>query len=260
MSRPAGARSVSRESAAGVATLTLHREHKRNALNKALVGELRAALAEADGDGSVRVIAIQGAGTDFCAGADLEEVAASQARGLEAGLTDAQHLGALFREIRQAARPVVAIVHGRALGGGCGLATACDLVLACETATFGYPEVHLGFVPALVMAMLRRKVGESAAFELAVRGHRIDAAEAASIGLVTRVIPEEGFRPAVNRYLQDLARRPPGAVALTKRLFHGIEGANFADAIAQGAEVNAAARLSDECRDGVRRFLSKRGD
>lgn len=260
MSRSGGAQTVSRASVAGVATLTLQRSHKRNALNAALVGELRAALAEADGDGSVGVIAIQGAGTDFCAGADLEEIAASQTRGLDAGLTDARHLGALFREIRRASRPVVAIVQGRALGGGCGLATACDLVLASETATFGYPEVHLGFVPALVMAMLRRKVGESAAFELAARGHRIGAAEAASIGLVTRVLPEEGFRPAVDRYLRDLARRPPGAVALTKRLFYDIEGADFPDAIARGAEVNAAARLSDECRDGVRRFLRRKGD
>lgn len=259
MSRSARAQSVSRESAAGVATLTLQRSHKRNALSAALVGELRAALAEADGDGSVRVIAIRGAGTDFCAGADLDEIAASQDRGLEAGLADAQHLGALFREIRQASRPVVAIVHGRALGGGCGLATACDLVLASEKASFGYPEVHLGFVPALVMAMLRRKVGEVAAFELAVRGHRIDAAEAASIGLVTRVLSDEGFEPAVDRYLRDLARRPPGAIAITKRLFHDVEGANFAEAVARGAEVNAAARLSDECRDGVRRFLRKRG-
>ncbi len=260
MSRSAGARAVSRASAAGVATLTLQRSHKRNALNAALVAELRAALAEADADGSVRVIAIQGAGKDFCAGADLEEIAASQKRGLEAGLTDARQLGALFREMRQASRPVVAIVRGRALGGGCGLATACDLVLAGETAVFGYPEVHLGFVPALVMAMLRRKVGESAAFELAVSGRRIDAAEAASLGLVTRVFPDEGFQPAVDRYLSDLARRPPGAVALTKRLFYDIEGADFADAIARGAEVNAAARLSDECRDGVRRFLRKKGD
>ena len=251
--------SVSRQFAAGVAILTLQREHKRNALNAALVGELREALAAVDGDESVRVIAIRGAGRDFCAGADLEEIAASQAGGLEAARTDAQHLGALFREMRQASRPVVAVVRGRALGGGCGLATACDLVLASETAAFGYPEVHLGFVPALVMAMLRRKVGESAAFELAVRGHRIDAAEAASIGLVTRVFPEAEFQTAVDDYLRDLTSRPPGAVSLTKRLFYGIEGAGFGDAIARGAEVNAAARLTDECREGVRRFLRKKG-
>ena len=259
MSRSAAAPSVSRESAAGVATLTLQREHKRNALNASLVSELREALADADGDASIRVIAIRGAGRDFCAGADLEEIAASQAGGLEAALTDARHLGALFREMRQAAKPVAAVVRGRALGGGCGLASACDLILACETAEFGYPEVHLGFVPALVMAMLRRKVGESAAFELAVRGHRIDAAEAVSIGLVTRVFPVAEFQMSANGYLRDLARRAPGAVSLTKRLFYGIEGDGFVDAIARGAEVNAAARLSDECREGVRRFLRKKG-
>lgn len=257
MTMASGAGGVLCASAGGVATITLDRASTRNALNSALVGELHAALARADGDDSVRVIAIRGAGRDFCAGADLREIAASQEQGSDAGLADARHLGGLFQRVRRASKPVVAVVHGRALGGGCGLATACDVVLASETATFGYPEVHLGFVPALVLAMLRRKVGEAAAFELVVRGHRIDALEAVSIGLATRVIPDAAFGPAVEDYLRDLACRPSGAVALTKRHFHGIEGDTFDDAIARGAEVNAAARLTDECRDGVRRFLRK---
>lgn len=257
MTPTSGAGAVLRESAEGVATLTLDRAPRRNALTSSLVGKLRAALAEADGDHSVRVIAIRGAGKDFCAGADVEEIAASQEQGPEVGLADAQHLGGLFQRIRHASKPVVAVVHGRALGGGCGLATACDVVLASEAATFGYPEVHLGFVPALVLAMLKKKVGEAAAFELVVRGHRIDAQEAVSIGLATRVIPDAAFGPTVENYLRDLASRPPGAVALTKRHFHAIEGDTFDDAIARGAEVNAVARLTDECRDGVRRFLRK---
>lgn len=257
MTSIAGAGAVLRESAEGVATLTLDRAHRRNALTSTLVGGLLTALVEADGNNAVRVIAIRGAGKDFCAGADLEEIAASQEQGPDVGLADARHLGGLFRSIRHASKPVVAVVHGRALGGGCGLATACDVVLASDTATFGYPEVHLGFVPALVLAMLRGKVGEAAAFELVVRGHRIDAREAVSIGLATRVIPDAAFGPTVEDYLRDLASRPPGAVALTKRHFRAIEGDSFDDAIARGAELNAAARLTDECRDGVRRFLRK---
>ena len=161
--------------------------------------------------------------------------------------------------IRGIERPVVAIVQGRALGGGCGLATACDIVLAHENAVFGYPEVHLGFVPALVMAPLRRKVREAAAFELVARGHRIGAAEAADLGLATRVLPEEVFDSAAAEYLRELASRPATAVALAKRLFHGLEGVAFEDAIARGAEVNAMARLTEECREGVKRFLNRRG-
>lgn len=259
MTLTSGAGAVLRESAGGIATLTLDRAHRRNALTSTLVGGLLSALVEADGNDAVRVIAIRGTGKDFCAGADLEEIAVSQEQGPDVGLADARHLGGLFGRIRHASKPVVAVVHGRALGGGCGLATACDVVLASETATFGYPEVHLGFVPALVLAMLTRKVGEAAAFELVVRGHRIGAREAVSIGLATRVIPDAAFGPTVESYLRDLASRPPGAVALTKRHFRAIEDDSFDDAIARGAEVNARARLTDECREGVRRFLGKSG-
>ena len=247
------------EAGAGVATLTLNRPHKRNALSSAMVAAFSRRLAQVGDDPEVRVIALRGAGGDFCAGADLTEIAASQREGAEAGLADARRLGEVFIGIRRIEKPVVAVVRGRALGGGCGLATACDIVLAHPDATFAYPEVHLGFVPALVMAVLRRKAGEAAAFELVIRGHRLGAAEAAAMGLVTRVIPGEDFDSAARAYLRDLATRPPDAIALTKRLFHGLDGAAFEDAVARGAEVNAVARFTRECRDGVRGFLRGRG-
>ena len=248
------------EAAAGVVTLTLSRPHKRNALSSAMVEELSRLLTLVGDDPCVRVVALRGAGPDFCAGADLAEIAASQDQGPDVGLADARRLGEVFVKIRRLAQPVVGVVTGRALGGGCGLATACDIVLAHEDATFGYPEVHLGFVPALVMVVLKRKAGEAAAFEMVVRGERIDAAEAAFRGLVTRVLPDESFEPGVHAYLAEFATRPPVAVALTKRLFHGLDGAAFEDAIARGCEVNAIARLTEECREGVRRFLDKRRD
>ena len=245
---------------AGVAALTLNRPHKRNALSSGLVAALSRGLVRADEDPGARVVALKGAGPDFCAGADLSEIAASQQEGPEAGLADARSLGEVFVQIRRMDKPVVALVRGKALGGGCGLATACDIVLAHEDAIFGYPEVHLGFVPALVMAPLRRKVGEAAAFELVIRGHRIGATEAAALGLATRVLPGTGFASATDEYLRELASRPATAVALTKRLFHGLDGVSFEDAIARGAEINAMARLTHDCRDGVSRFLDRKGD
>ena len=244
----------------GVGIVTLNRPHKRNALSSGLVAALSRALARADDDPEVRVVALRGAGPDFCAGADLSEIAASQQQGPEAGLADARRLGEVFVRIHRMDKPVVALVRGKALGGGCGLATVCDIVLAHEDAIFGYPEVHLGFVPALVMAPLRRRVRESAAFELVMRGHRIGAAEAVALGLATRLLPGDDFDSAAGEYLRELASRPATAVALTKRLFHGLDGVSFEDAIARGAEINAMARLTDDCRDGVRRFLDRKGD
>lgn len=253
-----GAPVLRSDSGNGVATLVLNRPRKRNALAGTMVEELARLLARVGEDPGVRVVALRGAGRDFCAGADLEEIAASQGKGPEAGLADAQRLGEVFVAIRRLRPPVVAVVRGRALGGGCGLATACDLVLAHEDASFGYPEVHLGFVPALVMSFLRRKVGESTAFELLMRGRGITADESARVGLVNQVIPDGAFESTVEAYLAALAARPATAVALTKRLFYGLDGVAVEDAIARGAEVNAIARLSDDCRRGVAAFLERR--
>jgi methylglutaconyl-CoA hydratase len=226
---------LSEVSARGVATLTLNRPDKRNALNGALVEALAEALERAAADDRVRVVALRGAGRDFCSGADL----------------------AVLLAMRSLPKAVVAVVRGRALAGGCGLATACDIVLAEEGAELGYPEVHLGFVPAMVMALLRRKVAESRAFELTVRGDRIGAAEAERLGLVTRVLAAEGFDEAVAAYVRGLAKRPPGAVATTKRLLYALDDLTLDEGIARGAEVNAEARAGEECRDGIRRFLAR---
>ncbi len=245
----------------GVTTLELARPERRNALGRAMVAALAEVLDEAAKDPAAHVVAIRGAGPDFCAGADLHEIAASQREGPEAGLAAAQELGDVFMRMRRMPKPVVAVVTGRALAGGCGLATACDLVLAREDAQFGYPEVRLGFVPAMAMALLRRKVGESAAFDLAVRGKILDAGRAAAVGLVNEVLPREGFEDGVRGYLEELATRPPVVAGLAKRLFYGLDGVALEEAIARGAEVNALARLTSECREGVAAFLAaKKGD
>ncbi|MEJ2538745.1 MAG: enoyl-CoA hydratase-related protein [Gemmatimonadota bacterium] len=243
------------EVADGIATLTLNRPDKRNALNGELVGALHDALGDLAGDPEVRVMALRGAGSDFCAGADLAELEKIAGMGADESLADAQRLGDLFIALRTLDRPVVAVVQGRALAGGAGLATACDLVLARDDARFGYPEVHLGFVPAMVMAILRRKIGEGRAFELVARGRRIDAAEARELGLVNQVFPAADFEAEVSSYLGAFTALPPSALSLTKRLLYGLDGMSFEEGIARGAELNAVARLTPACREGVRRFL-----
>ena len=245
------------EVAGGVATLTLDRPHVRNALDAGLIEALLDAFARTAADPAVRVVGLRGAGPDFCSGADLAELERIAERSADENLDDATRLGELLLAPRRHPRPVVAVVHGRALAGGCGLASACDVVLAREDAELGYPEVRLGFVPAMVMTLLRRKVSEGRAFELAVRGHRVGADEAAAWGLVTRVLPAEGFDEAVAAYLAELASRPPGAVGLTKALLYELDALGVEEGVARGAQVNVEARMSEECRTGVRRFLER---
>ena len=243
----------------GVRTLTLARPDKRNALNDRLIAALDRALAEAAADPAVRVILIRGDGPDFCAGADLEALERiATASDPAANLADAESLGRLLTAMRRHPRPIIAAVHGHALAGGAGLATACDIVLAREDATFGYPEVHLGFVPAMVMALLRRSVGEKVAFELVARGDRIGAEEASGLGLVNRVLPEAEFEEGVRAYATDLAGRSASALSLIKRLLYGMDGLSFEESIARGAEVNVLARMTPDTRAGLRRFLDER--
>lgn len=242
-----------------VAELVLNRPDKRNALDDRLVNQLAATLDTLDGDATVRVVLLRGEGPAFCAGADLEQLerVAAGMSPLE-NLADATALGDVFIRIRQLRKLVIAAVHGHAYAGGAGLATACDLVLASASAQLAYPEVKLGFVPAMVMSILRRAVGEKIAFELVARGEPIDAAEAHRLGLVNRVLPDASFLEDARAYAHDLAERPGGALELTKRLLYGLDGLSFEQAIARGAEVNVIARSTEECREGVRRFLESR--
>lgn len=234
--------------------LTLNRPEKRNALNDAMISRLKMALESAEADPAVRVVAVEGAGREFCAGADLASLErVSRASPIE-NLTDAEALGDLFLQLRRLRKPVVAIVRGRALAGGCGLATACDLVVAAESASFGYPEVGIGLVPAMVMAILRRNVGEKRAFELVCLGETIAAGEARRLGLVNRVYPDAELEAGARLLLSDLASRSASAVQLCKRLLYQQDGMPFETAVRAGAEVNVLARMTDDARKGIARF------
>src|SRR5688500_15890604 len=180
-------------SAGAVATITLARPEKKNALDRQTAEELQAAFDRFGADTTVRCVVLTAEGEDFCAGADLQALEQMLADGIKAHLQDAQALGKVFITMRTIPKPVIGVIRGRALAGGAGLATACDIVLARADAVFGYPEVQIGFVPAMVMTMLRRSVGEKRAFDLIGTGRRISAAEALDMGLVSRVLDPASF-------------------------------------------------------------------
>jgi methylglutaconyl-CoA hydratase len=241
----------------GIARITLTRPEKRNALDDAVVAELKAALRSAEANEAVRVAVIAGAGQDFCSGADLSALQKISGASVSENAADARSLMELFLMIRRLRLPVVAAVRGKALAGGCGLATACDIVLAANAARFGYPEVKIGFVPAMVMAILRRNVSEKRAFELLTLGAEIDAHEAERIGLVNKVFGDETFDSDVTAYTRGFVSSSPTATVLAKQLLYQIDGLAFAEAIESGVDVNVIARLSDDCKKGIAAFLKR---
>jgi len=246
------------ERAGGVATLTLNRADKKNALDLRMIAELKQAIGDLDLAADVTIVAIRGAGKDFCAGLDLTELLESADLTPEQNELRAWDLGEVFVMLRALPKVVVAVVEGRCLAGGCGLATACDLVFAKAGSQFGYPEINRGFVPAMVMTMLRRLVGEKVAFDLAATGRVLDADEALRLGLVSRVLPEAGFDAAVKGELKRLAGLSASALALTKQQFYQLDGLSVVEGIRLGARVNAVSRATPDFRRAIAAFLEKK--
>jgi len=239
----------------GVLSATLNRPDKRNAIDTPMIDALLATLERADLDAGVRVVALRGAGADFSAGMDLNELLSSADRPVDENRAAALRFGQIFLRMRRLPKPIVAVVRGRALAGGCGLATACDLVLAVESAKFGYPEVQRGFVPALVMTLLRRAVGEKVAFDLAATGRILTATEAAAVGLVSRVYEDADFEEQAGEVLRALAATSATALAFTKQQFYQLDGLPFEEGLRLGADVNAVSRTTPDFRAALEAFL-----
>jgi methylglutaconyl-CoA hydratase len=242
----------------GIARITLNRPDKRNALDGEMVGELKSAFSASAADAECRVVLLTGAGTDFCSGADLANLEKTAHNTMLENMADARSTADLFLLMRNHPRPVIAAVRGRALAGGCGIATACDIILASQSAQFGYPEVNIGFVPAMVMAILRRSVSEKAAFELVVTGETVSAARAHELGLAHRVFGEDQLAAEVEAYVTKLAAKSASALMLSKRLLYNMDSMSFEAALQAGVEINAIARQTEDCRKGVERFLKKK--
>jgi methylglutaconyl-CoA hydratase len=241
-----------------ICILELNRPEKRNALNDELIEALLAGLNDVNDDNEIACVIIRGSGTDFCSGADLASLQKISQNSFDENLEDARLLAALFERIRTLRVPVIAAVHGRALAGGCGLATACDLVIAARDARFGYPEVKIGFVPAMVAAILRRNLSEKLAFELLTQGFEFSASEAHRIGLINRVLDEGvDVSSASLEYAMVYTRVSRSAVEMTKRLFFEMDDRGFAQSLELGAQTNAHARMTEDCQKGIARFLNK---
>ena len=248
---------VEYQAASGVARITLQRPEKRNALNLELIAALRQALARAAQQDDVRVVLLTGAGKDFCAGLDLKALDEAAGTGVVAQLASARVFGDLILDIRRHPRPVIAAVRGRALAGGAGIATASDLILASESASFGYPEVKIGFVPAIVATLLRRSLGEKHAFELLASGESISARDALALGLVNRVFPDGEFEQGVEAYAADLASKSASALGLLKNLLYQTDGLSIEKAIEAAVQTNALARMTEDAQRGFEKFVKK---
>lgn len=237
----------------GIARITLNRPEKRNALNPELIAELKKAVERSD-----RLIVLTGAGNDFCSGADLSGLHEAANADVLDHMASARALADLFIAMRRYPHPIIAAVRGRALAGGCGLATAADMILAAESAQFGYPEVNIGFVPAMVMAILRRCVSEKRAFELITTGDVINAQTAFDFGLVNRVFADETFDVDVEAFASRLASKSASALMLSKQLLYHMDAMSFEAAIEAGVQTNAIARSTEDCKRGIERFLKKK--
>ena len=247
------------ETRGAVTTITLNRPHKRNALNTALVEALVGGLRRAEADEACRVVVITGAGSAFSAGADLESLRQLQAATAVDNEEDSQRLADLFAQIYLHPKAVIARINGPAVAGGCGLAAVCDFSIASDSAKLGFPEVRIGFIPAIVSVFVLRKISETAARDLFLRGHLLSAREAAAERLITKAVPADQLDAEVASLADELASEPsPTAIGLTKRLLAEVSGLDMHEALAHAVQVNASARSTTDCRAGVAAFLEKR--
>jgi methylglutaconyl-CoA hydratase len=241
-----------------VAHVVLDRPEARNALDGAMVGGLQAAVASASARDDVRVIVLAGRGPAFCAGADIAWMKAVAGFTREENRADARALFELFETIDRSPKAVVASVQGAALGGGAGLAAVADVVVAEEGAQFGFTEVRLGLVPAVISPFVVRKIGASAARELFLTGERFTAAHALSIGLVHRVVGRDDLAAAVDERVRELLHAAPGAVAAAKDLVRSVSGLPNDGVRDLVCERIAERRASEEGQEGLKAFLEKR--
>ncbi|MFB3915730.1 MAG: enoyl-CoA hydratase/isomerase family protein [Terriglobales bacterium] len=242
---------------AGAAILTLNRPEKRNAISQKLISELLAALDEVAQSGA-RVLTITGAGKAFCSGMDLDELRGVTSRSEAENIADSQIMARLFRSVYEFRLPTIAAVNGAAIAGGCGIATLCDFTLASTEARFGYTEVKIGFLPAIVSTFLMRQVGEKRARDLLLTGRIIGPEEAREIGLVNEIVAPDRLMERARELAALLMENSPASLAATKRLLAAYAGEELDEQIRLSVEENARIRATHDFREGVSSFLEKR--
>lgn len=246
------------ESINRIGYITLNRPDKRNALSYEFVSEIKQAFDTAENDSTAKVVILRANGDAFCAGADLASLQKLQNNSFEENVADSNHLKELFLKIYQFKKVVIAQVQGHALAGGCGLATVCDFVLAVPEAKFGYTEVKIGFIPAMVLVFLIRKIGEQRAKQLLLSGDLIQGNDAVTLGLVNSLASKDQIEFKTEEFAQRLIKNNSAqSMAITKEMIDKVQSMTLDEALSYAATMNAEARASADCRKGVAAFLNK---
>jgi methylglutaconyl-CoA hydratase len=241
-----------------VARVTLARPEVRNAFNAEMIGELRDAFTALSADPQVRVVVLAGEGKTFSGGADVNWMRAALELGYEANVADAEAMSDMFRAIDRCSKPVIGRIHGAALGGGTGLTAACDIAIAADDTTFGFTEVKLGIIPAVISPFVLAKIGQSHARALFLTGERFSAKHALAIGLVHQVVDEDDLDKTIERLARELLSAGPTAAAAAKTLIARVSAATYDETRNITATMIAKQRTSDEGQEGLRAFLERR--
>jgi methylglutaconyl-CoA hydratase len=239
------------------ATITLNRPDKRNAINPPMIAELQSALDEIEKK-RMRVVILAAAGSVFCSGMDLEMLSAIARQSAQENQDDSRRMAKLFRRIWSFPRPIIAAVNGHALAGGCGIATLCDFTLSVPEAHFGYTEVRIGFLPAIVSVFLTRQIGDKRARDLLLTGRKIDAKEAQQLGLVTEIVELDKLLARAEELAEYLIDVSPGSLTRAKRLLVSAEAAGVDADLERAVLENARIRCTGDFKEGVASFLEKR--
>lgn len=238
--------------------ITLNRPEKRNALSFEVVTELKEAFTEASQDDGVKVVVLRANGKAFCAGADLGYLQQLQANTYEENLDDSNHLKELFYQIYTLDKVVIAQVQGHAIAGGCGLVSVCDFAFTVPEAKFGYTEVRIGFIPAIVKVFLLRKIGEMKSKELLLTGELINADEAKAYEIVNKVVSASELEETVEDFANILiSKNSKQSMAFTKQMIAKVQAMSLEEGLQYAAEMNARARASEDCQRGIAAFLNK---
>ncbi|MEY2412007.1 MAG: methylglutaconyl-CoA hydratase [Acidobacteriaceae bacterium] len=240
-----------------IATITLNRPEKRNAISFQLVDEIMAAL-DAIQQSAAQVVLLTGAGKAFCAGMDLEELKTLLGKSHDENVSDSARMAGLFRRLYDFPLPTIAAVNGAAIAGGTGLATMCDFTLAVADAKFGYTEVRIGFIPAIVSSILVWQVGHKIARDLLLTGRTFDAREGYRLGLINEIVAPENLMPRARELARQVLQNSPSSVRATKKLINGFIAQQLDRQVAEAIEDNARIRTTADFREGISSFLEKR--
>lgn len=241
----------------GIATITLNRPDKRNAISYGLIDDLLAALRQGEGS-AAQIVILTGAGKAFCSGMDLDNLKQLTGRTHEQNLIDSETMAMLFRSLYAFPKPTIAAVNGPAIAGGTGLATLCDFTLASPEAKFGYTEVRIGFVPAIVSSFLIANVGEKRSRELLLTGRVFGADEALKLGLINEIVAAEQLMARAFELARQLMENSPASLVATKKLLTSYTSDQLDRQVTQAVHANAAIRKTADFKEGITAFLEKR--